>query len=125
MESTPWRSGWTSAKHPTEARSNHAAALRQADYQHDQGKHQQQMNGAAEGIAADHPQRPHQEKNEENSEHRNSFLTQFRRKGSCWSWFEDTLGSKADHFRIVFAELVPRLTPVAPWACPNVPWSRA
>ena len=41
-----------------------AAALREPDYQNDQGKYQQQMNGAAEGVTADHSQGPHQKQNE-------------------------------------------------------------
>jgi len=65
--------------------SGDAAALRQPDHQSNQSKHQQQMDGATEGVAADHSQRPHQKQNEENREHKNQPRKRIRREGSCGS----------------------------------------
>jgi hypothetical protein len=51
--------------------SGHTAALCQPNDQNDKRKHQQQMNRAAKGVAADHSQSPHNEQNKENSQHEN------------------------------------------------------
>jgi hypothetical protein len=62
--------------------------LCQTYYENDERKHQQQMNGSAKGVTADHSQSPHDEQNEENPKHLHSTSAHLDAKGAVESWLQ-------------------------------------